>query len=347
MQDLLERRLPRLPPGAQRLANLFYGRRSLSQLEAFGRTLTWEWKHQFPVARAAEMARLRTPHGEAWLLIARDHGFCPDASIDWRGLTDDARLLAWTLSYEPLLAHLRRLLGFPFEPAALIAAGDAGTDATHSLLTFTIRDADDQPALSGSLRLRSDQLDLDPDMPGSISRHVVRLDEVPTHFRVRFAELRIGIASLSTLTKDDVISLGSVRQLSVGTPVQVVGGKGRVRFRATLGADALSIQATEVCQLEQEETLMSSTEEEHEQDATLPDLDALPVTLSFEAGELSLTVAELRALAPGAVLSLRRRLSDSPITVRANGRALAKGELVLIDDFLGVRIVGLQDHGPE
>lgn len=76
-------------------------------------------------------------------------------------------------------------------------------------------------------------------------------------------------------------------------------------------------------------------------------VDALPVTLSFEAGEISLTVAELKALAPGAMLSFGRKLTDSPITVRANGQVLGTGELVLIDDFLGVRIVELRDHGSQ
>jgi type III secretion protein Q len=76
-------------------------------------------------------------------------------------------------------------------------------------------------------------------------------------------------------------------------------------------------------------------------------VEGLPVTLSFEAGEISLTVAELKALAPGAMLSFGRKLADSPITIRANGRVLGAGELVLIDDFLGVRLIELRDHGSE
>jgi len=74
-------------------------------------------------------------------------------------------------------------------------------------------------------------------------------------------------------------------------------------------------------------------------------VDGLPVTLSFEAGEISLTVAELKSLAPGAMLSFGRKLTDSPITIRANGRMLGIGELVLIDDFLGVRLIELRDDG--
>ena len=76
-------------------------------------------------------------------------------------------------------------------------------------------------------------------------------------------------------------------------------------------------------------------------------IEALPVALTFEAGELSLTVGELQALAPGTMLSLGRSLDDSPITVRANGQTFATGELVLIGDFLGVRILERRSHGSD
>ena len=74
-------------------------------------------------------------------------------------------------------------------------------------------------------------------------------------------------------------------------------------------------------------------------------LNGLQVVLAFEVGELALSVGELRALAPGYVCPLGRRLEDAPVTVRANGEPVARGELVLVDDFLGVRIVEVLGHG--
>jgi type III secretion protein Q len=74
-------------------------------------------------------------------------------------------------------------------------------------------------------------------------------------------------------------------------------------------------------------------------------LDALHVTLSFELGETTLTVGELRALAPGHVCPLGRRLEDAPVTVRANGEPVARGEIVLVDDCLAVRIVEVSADG--
>jgi len=82
-------------------------------------------------------------------------------------------------------------------------------------------------------------------------------------------------------------------------------------------------------------------------DATPLDVSDLPVTLSFEAGTLDLSVGELSSLNPGTVLVLDRKLTESPVTVRANGRAMARGEFVTINDFLAVRIVDTAAYGPE
>ena len=76
-------------------------------------------------------------------------------------------------------------------------------------------------------------------------------------------------------------------------------------------------------------------------------LDELPVRLSFDVGEATLTVGELRSLAPGHIFPLGRQLEDAPVTIRANGVAFARGEFLLVDELLAVRILELPEHGPE
>lgn len=68
------------------------------------------------------------------------------------------------------------------------------------------------------------------------------------------------------------------------------------------------------------------------------DMGAVPVELGFELGRLSLTVAELRRLTPGAVLELDAGAAPPWVTIHAGGRAIGRGELVEIDGRLAVQI---------
>lgn len=74
-------------------------------------------------------------------------------------------------------------------------------------------------------------------------------------------------------------------------------------------------------------------------------VDAIPVRLSFDLGERSMTLAELRQLQPGAVFDLQRPLADGPVMIRANGALLGTGELVDIDGRIGVRVSMLGKGG--
>ena len=68
--------------------------------------------------------------------------------------------------------------------------------------------------------------------------------------------------------------------------------------------------------------------------------DAIPVRLSFDLGEISLSLAELRALQPGQAIRLEHPLA-SAVRIRANGALIGEGELVEIDGHLGVSIAQL------
>ncbi|WP_028605256.1 type III secretion system cytoplasmic ring protein SctQ [Ottowia thiooxydans] len=69
-------------------------------------------------------------------------------------------------------------------------------------------------------------------------------------------------------------------------------------------------------------------------------LDGVPIRLSFDLGEVTLTVAEVRALQPGQAISLMRPLAGA-VRIRANGAQVGEGDLVEIDGQLGVSIRAL------
>ncbi len=73
--------------------------------------------------------------------------------------------------------------------------------------------------------------------------------------------------------------------------------------------------------------------------ATAPPLD-VPVTLVVELGRVNFTIEQLADLKAGDVVELNRH-SRSPVELTSNGRLVARGELILIDADLGVRLTNV------
>lgn len=66
----------------------------------------------------------------------------------------------------------------------------------------------------------------------------------------------------------------------------------------------------------------------------------VPVTLVARIGSVSMTVEQLFKLRQGDVVAMAEAL-DAPVTLLLNGKAVARGELLAVDDQLGVRITEL------
>jgi flagellar motor switch protein FliN/FliY len=68
---------------------------------------------------------------------------------------------------------------------------------------------------------------------------------------------------------------------------------------------------------------------------------SIPVTVQVVLGSTSLPVASLMKLARGAVISLDQRVGD-PVDIVVNGRVVARGEIVVVDEVsqrFGVSLV--------
>ncbi len=66
--------------------------------------------------------------------------------------------------------------------------------------------------------------------------------------------------------------------------------------------------------------------------------ERLPITITFDLGSKTFALNEVGGFAPGFTFELDRSL-ESPVDIRANGTKIASGELVTINDRLGVRIL--------
>ena len=68
---------------------------------------------------------------------------------------------------------------------------------------------------------------------------------------------------------------------------------------------------------------------------TLPAVHDIPVQISLILGSTSMPVSQLLKLGRGAVVELNRKVGE-PIDIFVNNRLIAKGEVVVVEDRIGV-----------
>jgi flagellar motor switch protein FliN/FliY len=80
--------------------------------------------------------------------------------------------------------------------------------------------------------------------------------------------------------------------------------------------------------------------------ADLERLYDVTVELAVEVGRTRMTLGQALALGPGSVVTLDR-LADKPVDLLVNGKPIARGEVVVIDEEFGLRIteVASPRHG--
>jgi flagellar motor switch protein FliN/FliY len=63
----------------------------------------------------------------------------------------------------------------------------------------------------------------------------------------------------------------------------------------------------------------------------------VPVELAVEVGRTTMTIRETLAITPGSIISLDR-MAGEPVDLLVNGRRIARGEVVAVDEEFGLRI---------
>jgi flagellar motor switch protein FliN/FliY len=81
---------------------------------------------------------------------------------------------------------------------------------------------------------------------------------------------------------------------------------------------------------------METTSETPENGRKLDLLLDVPLEVSVELGRSRLSIQNLLALGPGSVIELDK-LAGDPLDILVNGRLVARGEAVVVNDKFGVR----------
>src|SRR3954447_817530 len=74
--------------------------------------------------------------------------------------------------------------------------------------------------------------------------------------------------------------------------------------------------------------------------ADLARVHDVPVEIAVEIGRTRMTIGETLSLGPGAIVSLNR-MAGEPVDLLVNGKPIARGEVVVIDEEFGLRITDI------
>jgi len=99
---------------------------------------------------------------------------------------------------------------------------------------------------------------------------------------------------------------------------------------------------------EQEEKEKQETERKEESEAhPTPEIHEklkkfldLPLVVEVVVGSTTLTLGEILNLGPGSVVELNNMI-DEPVDIKVNGKLVAKGEIVVVEDKFGVKITDI------
>ena len=78
--------------------------------------------------------------------------------------------------------------------------------------------------------------------------------------------------------------------------------------------------------------------------ADLERLYDVPVELAVEIGRTQMTIREALALGPGSLVTLNR-LAGEPVDLLVNGKRIARGEVVVLDEEFGLRVTEVLTTG--
>ena len=66
------------------------------------------------------------------------------------------------------------------------------------------------------------------------------------------------------------------------------------------------------------------------------------IPIAVEVGRTQMSLEEVLRLVPGSVIALDKK-AEEPVDLRVNGKLVARGEVVLVDDQYGLRITQIVD----
>lgn len=200
-----------------------------------------------------------------------------------------------------------------------------------------LRAEDGPQAIAGSLHLDGLGLLLVAGLVSKLPQQPGPLDDsVPLVLHAEIGATRLTTNDVATLAVGDVVLIDHF--FAAADRALWLSPDGRHGVHVQWPAPADSGQPPSLTVIHPWTTTMPASPDTPSAEAAT--LDAVPVRLSFDLGEVSLTLAQLQALQPGQAIALGHPLAGA-VRIRANGALVGEGDLVDIDGQIGVSVRSL------
>jgi type III secretion protein Q len=348
--------LPAIPPALVNPLNAFYKRRPARAFSVAGRAVTMTALWPLPLQDASRRCRLDITVDDApgaVILSSRVietviAGLDPNQRLDRLDPPQLALLFELALCDE--LSMLEASLGARLAITSARAADDDGQNRATAL-AFAIA-VDGLGTLGGELLLQPAQAIMfsqfldrcaNPAPQAAKGKSIYpplpEEDTVPVAVGVRVAAATLAVGDIATLSPGDVV----IADQQAKTAVAVIAEHLVAPVELTAAGARIAAPPTRARGSPWEWSMKNGGNSPQPDVAQKTNFDDIPVKLLFELGRIELSLAEIRQLAPGAIVPISRPLEDS-VDILANGRRIGRGSLVQIGDSLGIRITRLFDN---
>lgn len=303
----------------------------------------------------ATTVELTHAHGRASLVVTAEHGSATIGDRTWHDFGGDARLLAWALAYESLLMRLSDLFGTSLLPVALFDSPSPSSLEAWHWIEFRFQQ-DGKAGCDGVIGVDHALMESIAAAPGwqrgvDAGLHIER-DAVPLPCRLSLPPAFLSAAVLRGLATGDVVIVGpratvvAAMRLRVDTNERAINNAYAWIAAAVPGGISIS-RALTLAELRNDTTMSQDTPSKSSNpgEGASPDIrDSIRVRVELVVDTLEMTLSELDRLSAGQILSLGQPLDSATVSLRANGKTFASGELVSLGDLLGVKLTRIGEN---
>ncbi|WP_142848232.1 type III secretion system cytoplasmic ring protein SctQ [Telmatospirillum sp. J64-1] len=255
----------------------------------------------------------------------------------------EALLLALSeLAFADITTALEKLCG---HDVRIIAGGlSPHLPRGRHALGFHLRRQDGSRSITGRITADTPGLAVIADLALHLPKPVAETgwEDLPLPLRLDVGWVDLGLSELRSLERNDILLLDDTSLIE--NDRLILRLTSRIALKARLEGTTLTIEdIMRTAMTEDPATPPAADQEvvsENNAEPLLPSLDDVEIRLTFDIGHQTLTLAELQALAAGFTFDLGHDPRRA-VNIRAGGKLVGRGELVQVDERIGVRVVTL------
>lgn len=367
-QEKLKARLPSLnPTTAESMALMFSQPRTLDiscQDEISQWFLSYGGLSSCPQEQCLV---LESDDTKILLNLTHDQWTTPIGERPWQDYEGESRLLAWNLAHEEFLQHLSEIFQLPLRATAFTERSDA-ENLDHIYLNWTAKSNNNNAIghLMVAPTLLVNCLTLNSWHSEESNSKNLSHDFVLS-LLIHLSTQYFTLAELKSFQTGDIMLIDKVEQCWHN--LTLCTSKSKLPWHACYNSGQLTVmEPGPYTSINQETTMPEQKKDTPTDDQTTPveelesdentletmttqlssnRLDSLSIDVSFQVGELQLTLNELQKIQPGYIFDLQKPLESANTLLLANGQCIGKGELVMVGDTLGICLTSIDNSGIE